>query len=79
MNVEKYNMPVAEVISEIIEEKCLKKRAVAQKIGVTDQQLCAMLKGRKIIKACDIMAIANALDVTPNELFRIVSDKTDTP
>ncbi len=57
----------------IISERGLKQCAVAARAGYSDKQFSALLNGRKIIKDTDVIAIANALDVTPNELF---ADKT---
>lgn len=70
MSVRKYNTPVAETVSKIISQKGLKQVVIAGKMGITDQQFSDMLNGRRIIKACDITRLAEALDVTPNELFQ---------
>lgn len=56
-------------IKKIIEEKGLKQCAIASKAGFSEQEFSNMLNGRKIIKAEDVVAIAGALEVTPNELF----------
>ena len=71
MNVKSYNAPIADTVAAIISEKGLKQSAVAQKIGVTAQQFSDMLNGRRIIKACDVPKIVEALSVTPNDLFEI--------
>nr|DAH53147.1 MAG TPA: structural protein [Caudoviricetes sp.] len=34
-----------------------------------------MLNGRRLIKLCDVVAIAEALGVTPNDLFGIPKEK----
>ena len=60
---------VPENTKRIIEGKGLKQKAVAEKAGFSIQQFSALLNHRKIIKDVDIVAIANALDVTPNDLF----------
>lgn len=60
---------VAENTRRIIEEKGLKHRAVAAKAGFSVKQFSALLNDRRIIRDGDIAAIANALDVTPNDLF----------
>lgn len=72
MDIKTRNLPVSETVSELICEKGLKQSAVAKKIGLTQQQFNDMLNGRRIIKVSDIPALADALDVTPNQLFRIV-------
>lgn len=60
---------VCKNIKRIIQEKGLKQKSVAVKAGFTDQQFSNLLNGRKIFSAYDVLRIANALDVTPNELF----------
>ena len=64
------NSIVAPNVKRIIKQKCLKQSAVATRAGYTPNQLCSMLKGRKIIKDIDIMNIAIALGVDANELFK---------
>lgn len=57
-------------IDRIIEEKCLVKKGVAKRAGMTPQNLTDILKGRKVIRADMIPALASALDVPISELFR---------
>lgn len=64
-----YNTVLPVNISHIIEERGLKQCAVAKKAGYSIQTFNAMLNGRRIIKPIDVLAIATALDVTPNDLF----------
>lgn len=71
MSIAKSNSPIAEKVSSLIEEKGLKKTAVAKRVGLTDTQFCDILKGRRVIRANEIPALAKALDVTPNQLFGI--------
>ncbi len=68
---------IAENARAIICSKGLKQRSVAEKMGVSEQQLSAMLNRRKVIKDTDVMAFANALSVTPNELFGISTPHRD--
>lgn len=60
---------IAENIGRIIDERGLKKRAVAERAGFSKSQFSAMLNNRRIIRDSDVIAIANALNVSPNELF----------
>ena len=60
---------IAENTKSIIERRGLKQRAVAERAGFSIQQFSALLNHRKVIKDVDVIAIANALDVTPNDLF----------
>ena len=68
---EKVKPATREKIERIIKEKGIKQYAVANKAGYTKQQFNDMLNGRKIIKAIDILAIAKALEVSPNDLYGI--------
>ena len=60
---------IAENTKQIIEQRGLKQKAVAEMAGFSIQQFSALLNHRKVIKDVDVAAIARALDVTPNELF----------
>lgn len=60
---------VAENTRKLIEEKGMKHRAVATRAGFSVKQFSALLNARRTIRDSDIIAIANALDVTPNDLF----------
>ncbi len=75
MSIDKYNAIVTMNIRKIIQCKGIKQYAVAKKAGYDEKTFSAMLNGRKLIKACDVPNIANALEVTPNDLFKTnVSD-----
>ena len=69
MNAAKYNSIVPENISRLIQASGFKQGTVAERAGLSKQQLCDMINGRKIIKPCDVMAIAKALGVNAGELF----------
>lgn len=67
---------ITQNVELIIADKGLKKKSVAIKAGYTKQQFSNLMNGRKIIKPDDIIKIANALEVTPNDLFGISNDRT---
>lgn len=69
MNAEKYNIVVPGNIGRLIKERGLKQGAVAEWAGYSRQQFSDMLNGRKIIKPCDLLAIADAIGVSINDLF----------
>lgn len=60
---------VADNTRRIIKEKAMKQCGVAEKAGFKPKEFSAMLTGKKTIKDYHILPIANALDVTPNDLF----------
>lgn len=69
MDTKESNMPVAGRLKEVIEEKSLKQAAVAKKAGYKAQELNDMLKGRRLIKACDVPNIAKVLHVKVDEIY----------
>lgn len=62
---------VAEYTRKIMNDKGLKQKSVAEKAGYSQQQFSNLLTGRKLFGANDVLRIAMALKVTPNELFGI--------
>lgn len=59
-------------IKDIIVAKGLKQAAVAKKANLTEKELSDMLNcRRKLIRVEHLPAIANALEVDVNELFRV--------
>ena len=60
-----------------MEQKCLKQGAIAKKADYDGKVFSNMLNGRKIITDLDVIRIANALEVEPNELYGI-EKKTET-
>ena len=68
---------VADNLSNIIKEKCLKQCTVAPKAGYSKQQLTDMLKGRKRIKETDILRLASALDVDVSVLLKTEADSNE--
>ena len=69
MNIAAMNGKVPEAIEQIIKEKGLKKCVVAARANMTTQAFSDILNGKRLIKVNDIVVIAKALDVTPNDLF----------
>lgn len=64
---------IAENTKRIIASKGVKNRAIAAKAGLSEKQFSALLNHRRLIKDTDVMAIAEALEVTPNDLFGLSS------
>lgn len=61
---------IAANIRSVIRQKGLIQRVVAERAGFSEQQFCGMLAGRKIMRAEFMPAIAKALGMTPNDLFK---------
>ena len=66
---------IAANVKRIIMNKGLKQNAVATKAGYNEKTFSNMMNSRKIITDVDVIKIANALDVTPNELFKNDTDQ----
>lgn len=75
-----YNSTIPQNIIRIINMRGLKQCAVAEKAGFSKQQFNSMLNGRRIIKPCDAVAIADTLGVEINDLFMTDNrtNKTDS-
>ncbi len=55
----------------ILESRGLKQKTFAQKAGYSEQQLSRKLAGHSPITWEDVLKIANALELTPNDLYGI--------
>lgn len=69
MTIAEANNPLATGLKTMIAQRGLKSGYIAKKAGYTPQELSDMLNGRRLIKAFDIPNLANALGVTPDELY----------
>lgn len=64
-------MDIRDGIEPIIEKFGMKKNKVAQKAGLTPQQLCDVINKRRKLEANEFLAICNALRTTPSEIMSI--------
>lgn len=64
-----YNTLIWNIKSEI-QNRGMKQGVVAERAGFSDQEFSNMMNNRKLIKAEYIPAIASAIGVTTNELFK---------
>ena len=69
MKEEKILDPIAIGIRKKIAEKGISQKLVAGRAGFTEQQLSDMLNNRKIIRACDLFRISEALGVEVADLL----------
>lgn len=76
MTIAEANKPLSKGIQIIIAKKGLKNLYVAQKAGYSQQELSDMLNGRRLIKACDIPRLADALEVDAGDLYAAGKDVT---
>lgn len=77
MTIAEANEPLACGLRLLIAKKGLKNLYVAEKAGYTAQELSDMLNGRRLIKACDIPKIANALNVKADDIYRAGKERSD--
>ena len=68
-NISYQNGNVPGAVAHIIADRGMKQCVVAERMGVSPQAFNDMLNGRRLIKPVDIVNMAKALDVTPNDLF----------
>jgi Plasmid maintenance system antidote protein len=64
------NKPVASNVARIIEKKGFKQKAIAERMGITNQMLSDMLNGRKAIRPEDSLLLMNALGINASELYQ---------
>ena len=64
-------MRIEEMIQKTIKEKGVKQNYIAEKIGVSNAALSALLNGKRKITAQEFYNISCVLGVTPNELYGI--------
>lgn len=63
------NEPVAGAVERLLRERDEKQYVVARRAGFSPQAFNDMLRGRRLIKPRDVVAIAAALEIPPGELF----------
>lgn len=76
MQIAECNEPIASNIRRIITEKGLKQSVVAARANFSANAFSAMVRGRKLIKPCDVNVIARALGVSVNELYKKGDEKS---
>lgn len=72
MRIKEHNATVPERIIKIIKESGMKQCVVAERAGLTAQELTDMIKGRRIIKINELIALSTALGVEVNDLVKKV-------
>ena len=66
MTIEK---TLAEKLQDAIDESGLKQRFIAEKVGISEQALSAMLNGRQKVDVETFFAIAVVLHLSPNQIY----------
>lgn len=74
LSIAESNNPVSEKMLDLISKKGLKQTYIAEKAGYSPQALSDMVRGRRLIRACDILKIADALNIATDELFGRAGD-----
>lgn len=59
---------VRDNITRIIQDRAYKQSAIAQRAGLTPDQLCATLKHRRKLDANEFLAVCAALDMSPENV-----------
>ena len=66
MTIEK---TLAEKLADAIDESGLKQKYIAEKAGISEQALSAMLNGRQKIDVETFFAVAVVLHLTPDQIY----------
>lgn len=66
-------------IALYIQDRGFKQAAIAAKAGLTNQQLCDILKKRRKMDANEMFMLCEAMDISPDLLFRPTSEKEVHP
>ncbi len=66
-----YKSAISENVKKLMREHCLRQGGIAKRAGYDGKTFSNMMNGRKIITDVDVMRIANALSVEPNDLYGI--------
>lgn len=61
-------LDVRDNITRIIQDRAYKQSAIAQRAGLTPDQLCAALKHRRKLDANEFLAVCTALGMTPEDV-----------
>ena len=75
LSIKEANAPVTGNIKHYIESKGLKKKTVATQAGLTQNELTDILGSRRIIKACEIKRIAEAVGEPVEYLFEQTTEQ----
>lgn len=57
-------------IARYIRDRGFKQAAIAAKVGLTDQQLCDILKKRRKLDANEMFMLCEAMNISPDQLFK---------
>lgn len=71
ISINEANAPVAANLKRCIEEQGLKKKTVAAKAGLTQNELADIFGSRRILKVCEVPAVAEAVGVSVEKLFQV--------
>ena len=58
-----------EKLREMIDERGLKQKFIAEKIGISETALSQMLNGKQKIDVDTFLAIATVMHMTPDEIY----------
>lgn len=66
----KSNYPVTDNLKRITEERTLSRPAIARRSGITPKKLSDIMNGYVLVRACEILRLAETLDIGVEELFK---------
>lgn len=63
-------------IREILHKQGRKQKYLGEQLGMTEKATSELLNGTRVMRLDDLATIAEALDVTPNDLFGIRQEES---
>lgn len=70
MKNENKNSPCSENLRRIIQERGIKQGFIAEKAGLSKNQISEILRNRRTIRPYELVAISNVLGIQIQELFK---------
>lgn len=64
-----YELRFVRGLSRIIDERCLKQAALAEKVGMRPETLCRILSGKRRLFADEMAAICDVIKMTVEEVM----------
>lgn len=75
MSIKERNGILPERMERIISERGLKKSYIAEKANLTKVNFSDICAGRRLVSVMDVVNLAEALGVTPNDLILECTEK----
>lgn len=75
ITISKANYPFSNGLKKILLKKGIKNVFLAEKAGLSKQELSDILNGRRLVKACEIFVISKILGEKVDDIFKMGEEK----